>query len=211
MDAKQLILDLYSIGAFKFGSFTLKSGIQSPIYLDLRLIVSYPKILTQISEALWEKIKNLTFDLICGVPYTALPIATALSLSDNIPMVLRRKESKDYGTKKMIEGVFEKGQTCLIIEDVITSGTSVIETIDALHQEGLQVRDIAVVVDREQGGKEKLEEKGYFVHSLFGMEDLLQTLHQEGNIDSNTVEAVREFIKSSRVALLPKPQATESL
>lgn len=208
MDAKQLILDLYSIGAFKFGSFTLKSGIQSPIYLDLRLIVSYPKILAQISEALWEKIKNLTFDLICGVPYTALPIATALSLSDNIPMVLRRKESKDYGTKKMIEGVFEKGQTCLIIEDVITSGTSVIETIDALHQEGLQVRDIAVVVDREQGGKEKLEEKGYFVHSLFGMEDLLQTLHQEGNIDSNIVEAVREFIKSSRVAHLSKPQAT---
>jgi orotate phosphoribosyltransferase len=202
---QQLILDLFSVGAFKFGSFTLKSGMQSPIYLDLRVIVSYPKILTQISEALWEKIKNLSFDLICGVPYTALPIATALSLSDDIPMVLRRKESKDYGTKKMIEGVFQEGQTCLIIEDVITSGTSVLETIDSLDQEGLLVRDIAVVVDREQGGKEKLEEKGYFVHALFGMSDLLQTLHQEGKIDSKTLEDVNEFIKSSRVSHLSKP------
>lgn len=193
---QSLILDLYEIQAVKFGSFTLKSGIQSPIYIDLRVIISYPHILKQIAEQLWEKVENLSFDLLCGVPYTALPIATAISIAHEIPMVMRRKESKDYGTKKMIEGVFQPGQTCLIVEDVITSGASILETIEPLHKEGLKITDAVVVLNREQGGEKRLAEKGILLHSLLTISDLVATLQQAEKITTATAQSVREFLAS---------------
>ncbi|MBS0649962.1 MAG: orotate phosphoribosyltransferase [Verrucomicrobia bacterium] len=193
---QSLILDLYEIQAVKFGSFTLKSGIQSPIYIDLRVIISYPHILKRIAEQLWEKVENLSFDLLCGVPYTALPIATAISIAHEIPMVMRRKESKDYGTKKMIEGVFQPGQTCLIVEDVITSGASILETIEPLHKEGLKITDAVVVLNREQGGEKRLAEKGVRLHSLLTISDLVATLQQAEKITTATAQSVREFLAS---------------
>jgi uridine monophosphate synthetase len=94
------------------------------------------------------------FDLICGVPYAALPMATAMSLESYIPLIIKRKEAKSYGTKKLIEGIYQKGQNCLLVEDVITSGKSLLETIPEIEQEDLKVSDIVVVLDREQGGKQ---------------------------------------------------------
>ena len=193
-EIKSLILDLYVIQAVKFGTFTLKSGIQSPIYLDLRVIISYPAVLKKISSALVKLMTPLDFDLICGVPYTALPIATAISLDRDIPMVMRRKEAKDYGTKKLIEGVFQKGQTCLIIEDVVTSGTSILETVAPLKAEGLEIEDAIVVLNREQGGKKRLHEKGIHLHSLISIFDLLKVLFYEKKITEQTFREVNEFL-----------------
>jgi len=193
-EIKSLILDLFSIQAVKFGTFTLKSGVQSPIYLDLRVIISYPAVLKKISSALGKLIASLPFDLICGVPYTALPIATALSLDRNIPMIMRRKEAKDYGTKKLVEGKFEKGQICLIIEDVVTSGASILETVAPLKIEGLQIEDAVVVVNREQGGKERLKENGIELHSLISIFDLLKVLFHEKKISEESFREVNEFL-----------------
>lgn len=195
-EVKSLILDLYAIQAVKFGSFTLKSGIQSPIYLDLRVIISYPDILKKITNALGKLLDNLHFELLCGVPYTALPIATALSLDRHIPMVMRRKEAKDYGTKKMIEGVFHEGQVCLIIEDVITSGASILETATSLQAEGLEIEDAIVIINREQGGKEHLREKGIHLHPLISILDLLKVLFYEKKISEETFRAVNEFLSA---------------
>ncbi len=163
---------LKDLGCIKFGQFTLKSGIVSPYYIDLRPTISKPELLIEIADLIWEKVKHLSFDLICGVPYTALPFATALSLRQNIPMVLKRKEKKEYGTKKMVEGIFEKGQKCLIVEDVITSGQSILETATDLENEGLVIEDIVVLIDREQGGKELIESKNYRLHPIYSLSGL---------------------------------------
>jgi len=178
-----LILELYQIGALQFGDYTLKSGKKSNIYLDLRRIVSYPFILKSISQAIWKKVNVCEFDYVCGVPYTALPIATCISLEHHIPMVMRRKEKKDYGTKQMIEGQFTTGKSCLIVEDVITTGSSVIETADELAKVGLVVEDVVVLVDREETTLPPLHQR-YKVHTVLKLSHMLQVL-----IDSSLLHA----------------------
>lgn len=192
---EELITSLHRIDAIKFGSFTLKSGIESPIYIDLRVIVSYPGILKTVAESLWAKMDGLSFDVLCGVPYTALPMATALSLDHHLPMVMRRKEVKDYGTKRAIEGAITPGQRCLIIEDLVTSGMSVLETVRALESVELSCSDVVVLLDREQGAAGNLAECGLQLHSVFRMSQLLEVLHRRQLIDSAMLTKVENFLK----------------
>eukprot|EP00906_Rhabdomonas_costata_P034869 RCo049039 len=150
---EELVVRLFEINAVKFGQFKLKSGLISPIYLDLRVIVSFPDVLSLVAELVWEKAKGLPVELLCGVPYTALPIATVVAVTHRLPMVMRRKEKKDYGTAVSVEGSFRAGQTVLVVEDVITSGASILETNTDLTAAGLRPTHCVVVVDREQGGR----------------------------------------------------------
>lgn len=194
-----LILKLHEINAIKFGKFKLKSGIISPIYIDLRVTISYPEILKMVARAMWEKIKNLKFDLLCGIPYTALPLATVMSVENNVPMILKRKEIKDYGTKKIIEGNFSKGQTCLIVDDMITNGASKFETIEPLEKEGLLIKDLVILIDREQGGAKHLAEKGYRLHSVLTISEVLGTLKKEGKLSQELVNANLKFIADNQM------------
>ncbi len=193
---KSLIHQLFELGAIKFGNFTLKSGIASPIYIDLRVAISSPRLLVEIAKMMFEKVKGKKIDLVCGVPYTAIPIATAISIQHSIPMILKRKEKKEHGTAKLIEGIFQPDQHCLLIEDVITSGQSVFETIVSLSKEGLIVEEIAVLVDREQGGCRFLKSKGFKVHPICTITSIVEELQKQGKITPQEAINVKEFIKN---------------
>ncbi|XP_039263610.2 uridine 5'-monophosphate synthase-like [Styela clava] len=201
-----LILQLFDIGAVKFGSFKLKSGITSPVYFDLRVIISYPDILIAVCEIMWKHIESNRekFRVICGVPYTALPIATVICTTNKFPMVIRRKEAKDYGTMKIIEGVFEQGSNCLIVEDVVTSGSSVWETTVSLQDAGLTVTDAIVLLNRQQGGREMLESRGITLHSIFTLTEVVTCLNKEKKISDSMVSEVKDFIANNNT-FTPNP------
>lgn len=143
-------------------------------------------------------VKDAKCDHLCGVPYTALPIATLLSIQAKIPMLMRRKEAKGYGTKKMIEGHYKSGQKCLIIEDVVTSGSSILETVKDLHKEGLIATEAVIILDREQGGRQNLEANKVHMKSLFTMTKFIEILLSHGKITNDTAVKVQDYLKGTQ-------------
>ncbi|MEG1199935.1 MAG: orotate phosphoribosyltransferase, partial [Algoriella sp.] len=191
---EDFLLKAYELGIIKFGNFTLKSGIESPFYVDLRPLASSPQLLKTLANNLLDLVEDVDYDLICGVPYAALPMATTMSLTSNIPLIIKRKENKGYGTKRMVEGVFTEGQSCLLVEDVITSGQSLLETIDQVEREGLRVKDLVVVLDRAQGGSDKLKEQGYNVKTLFTIHEVIDILHKYHRLSDDEAKKIKDFL-----------------
>ncbi|KAJ3658535.1 hypothetical protein Zmor_010269 [Zophobas morio] len=197
---KLFAVDLYKINAIKFGEYKTKVGLITPVYCDLRVIVSYPQLLNTLAELIIEYIKKMqTFDIVCGVPYTALPIATVVSVKNSIPMVMRRKEAKDYGTKKLIEGQFKEGDNCLIVEDVVTSGSSILETVKDLKNSGIKCSDAIVLLNREQGGEKLLSENGIKMHALLSLTQLMQFLKEANCVNESVVEKVKIYLQNTQV------------
>jgi uridine monophosphate synthetase len=186
--------DLLSAGCIKFGEFTLKSGLKSPIYIDLRQIISHPKLLADVARAYLPIISNLQFSRIAALPYAAIPIATAISLAGNYPMIYPRKETKAYGTKAEIEGEYHAGETVVVIDDLATTGGSKFEAIEKLTGVGLLVRDVVVLVDRQSGAKEALEQAGYSMHAVLIISQLLDHWEASGRVEKDKIEATRQFL-----------------
>lgn len=185
---------LLDASCIKFGDFTLKSGLQSPIYIDLRRIITYPKLLAQIGAAYLPILEKLKFDRLAGLPYAAIPIATAVSLQGNYPMIYPRKEIKPYGTKAEIEGEYHAGETAVIIDDLATTGGSKFEAIEKLTGAGLVVKDVVVLIDRQSGAKESLEQAGFSLHAVLTISALLDYWERTGKVEKEKIEATREFL-----------------
>ena len=189
---------LLSAGCIKFGEFTLKSGLKSPIYIDLRQIITYPKLLEQIGAAYLPLLKDLKFDRIAGLPYAAIPIATAISLAGNYPMIYPRKEVKTYGTKAEIEGEYHAGEIIAVIDDLATTGGSKFEAIEKLTGVGLVIKDVIVLVDRQSGAKESLAQAGYSMHAVLTITEILDYWEENGKVEKDKIAETRKFLAEIR-------------
>lgn len=168
---ERLIEGMIECGALRFGDFTLTSGKKSNYYVDVKLAVTQPELLRAIAHALAPL--STGCDKIAGVELGAVPIAVAVSMETNIPYIMIRKERKEHGTQRPFEGVLERGEEVLFVEDVVTTGGTLVRAIGSLRSMGAIVSKVACVVDREEGGLEALRYAGVDLHSIVKSRDLL--------------------------------------
>jgi uridine monophosphate synthetase len=198
IDRESLVTSLYDLGAVQFGEFTLKSGEKSPVYLDLRLLISRPGTLRRVANTLMSFASKLKFDRLAGIPMAGLPIAVALSLTMDRPLVYARPEIKSHGTGREIEGECKAGETILLIDDVISGGHSKAESIAVFEAAGLKIKDMLVVVDREMGGVQQMAERGYKVHPVLTLSEILTTLARLGRVKKKQHKEVMEWLEKRK-------------
>ena len=199
-DHATLVRRLFEIGAIRFGEFTLKSGMKSPFYIDLRVVISFPDVLENIGRLMAAEVTRCGADRIAGIPYAGLPLAVAASLAAKLPLIYPRREEKGYGTKRRIEGVFTAGERVVLIDDIITDGASKFEAIEPLEGAGLVVKDLVILIDREQGGRELLTAKGYTLHSVLTISECFEEWERTGVVDAELLRQSRDFLRTTRVA-----------
>jgi orotate phosphoribosyltransferase len=163
---------LIDCGAIKFGKFILTSGKESSYYVDIKMASTNPKVLKEIAQDMAKLISNDNVDVLAGMELGAVPLAVALSLELQIPYVIIRKEKPNHGTGKQLIGKAESGQNALIVEDVATTGGSVVKALRVLREEGLSVDKVLVVVDREEGAEENLKDENIELIPLVKASDL---------------------------------------
>ncbi|MEZ4768821.1 MAG: orotidine-5'-phosphate decarboxylase [Caldilineales bacterium] len=196
--AAPLILALHDAGCVRFGEFTLASGRQSPVYLDLRRMAGDPALLRQAAAAYAALLQPLQFDRLAAVPYAALTIGTAVALATDRPLIYPRKEVKTHGTGQTIEGPFAAGERAVVVEDLVTSGGSVLRALETLRSAGLQVADAVVLIDREQGGMENLAAAGCRLHAAFTMTQVVDTLAAAGRLSTAQVATVKAYLTQDK-------------
>lgn len=176
----RLVEILKRANCIKLGRFVLSSGGESTIYIDLRSILSHPREFRALAELSTTAIRGLRFDILAGVESSGIPLATALALLLEKPMIYVRKEAKAHGTRRLIEGDFRPGLRALLIDDVATTGSSLERAVSALRSEGLEVEDAFVVVDRGEGARERLAALGVRLTSMITLSQLLSSLERHG-------------------------------
>ncbi len=200
MDINTFARKLHELEVVKFGRFTLKSGMISPFYLDLRQILKDPAFMDQVAAALDEKARNLSFDVVAGIPYTAVPLAALMAVKMDKPLIIPRKEKKTYGTGGNIMGHFSPGDRCLVVDDLITTGGSKVETAEVLKAQGLAVEDFLVILDRRgSDAGDDLDREGYRLTALYTLDEVLTGLRDEGLLSSEKEDEIRRFLKGGEI------------
>jgi uridine monophosphate synthetase len=202
-DPGNLAEDLLRIGAVKFGAFRLKlhdkdpSAPLSPIYVDLRLLRSDPSARTRAVSALGEIASRLEWDVLADVPTAATPLVAILADRTGSSMVSPRKDEKSHGLSQKLDGWAEPGQVALVVDDLITRADSKLEAIQVLRENGLVTKDVLVLLDRQQGGREALEGKGFRLHSVLQLKAILDHYDAKGLVPSPMIASVRSYLASN--------------
>lgn len=192
---RKIARKLYEVGGIKFGEFTLTSGKTSPYYVDLRIVPSYPELFDEVAETCTATVEKIgRKGKIAGIPTGGLPLATLVSHKLELPLLYVRKRKKSHGRKKGVEGEFEGGNIVLI-DDVATTGGSIMEGAETVRGKGGTVKDAVVILDREEGAEEALEEKGINLHSCFRISELIDYLREDSILDDEKYSLVKEYLE----------------
>jgi uridine monophosphate synthetase len=197
---EDVIRQMYEIGAIRFEPVTLKSGLVSPYYNNLRVLASYPPLLRKVAALMAQTMQaaGVQPDLLVGIAEAGIPLAVALSQHTDIPAGYVRSSAKQHGTKRMVEGAWQPGSTAVLVDDVVSDGASKLEVLGHLQEAGLQVRDIVVLVDRGQGGPELMSRHGLNCHAAVKMDDVLDILLNAGHITPQQVEVSHRFMQEAK-------------
>lgn len=183
-------------GIVKYGNFTLKSGKKSTIYFDFKRLISFPELMNDISDSIYSMFMSTNVTVV-GVPIGAIPLAANISSRHNIPMLMLRSGVKDHGTKKLIEGE-TFGKPCIVVEDVTTTGSSVLEALTKLEKNGIKVSQVVIILDREKGALKMLRDNGWNVKTLLTMSDFINKSHISMN-DNNVASYSNQKIDLGNV------------
>jgi orotate phosphoribosyltransferase len=196
---KQVGILLIKNNAIKFGDYILSSGKKSPYYIDLRQTISSPITMDWIGNSLTRIIINEIgrdkIDKILGVPTAGVPFATVVSQKLGIPLIYYRQARKEHGVRKKVEGILDRNDRVLVVDDLITTGESVIEAAEVVRDQGGVVNEMVVLLDREQGGQQRLRSCRIEPHVLFKISDAMAWLHNVGLIDDEIFETLKKYIE----------------
>ena len=199
---------LWDLGAVQFGDFTLgRTTHHSPIYVNLRLLIGKPRALKRAARLMHQKVQTLqamrhphvaAFDRVAGIPFGGLHLATAFSLISNVPMVYIHPSKDRETTEPFLEGIYQRGDTVLLLDDLVTGGGNVIETAAFLRMTGLKVKDVVVLLDRQEGANERLHAHGYNLISILSLETMLNYLMASGKIEEDWYRKSIDYVLSHR-------------
>ena len=195
---KEFAIFLYKNNIIRFGNFTLASGKNSSYYVDLRLIPSYPhqfrKMIKNLQNLIVEKTGLDDFDCLASVPTGGLVVTSALAIEIVKPLIYVRSKPKEHGTTKSIEGKISAGMKVMMVDDVMTTGTSVLNGINQLKEAGLLVSDLYVIINRLEGGDKTLSDIGVQTHQLTDILEITDILFQEKLIDKEIFEKIKNQV-----------------
>jgi len=194
------VKEFYRVGIIRFGKFKLSSGIESPYYIDLRRLYSFPDLAFKVINELI-KIINVEYNAVAGVATGGIPLAAYIAFTKRIPLGYVRVERKSHGMESKVEGVLE-GRKVLIVDDVATTGQSLLTSAKALKALNANVVAAAAVVDREQGAREVLASEGIKLYTLITVTEIFNVLLKEGLIDNATYKEVMEYTLRFKVRRL---------
>jgi len=196
---KQVGILLIKNNAIKFGDYILTSGRRSPYYIDLRQTISSPITMDWIANSLTRIIINEIgkdkIDRILGVPTAGIPFATVVSQKLGLPLIYYRQARKEHGVRKKVEGILERNDRVLVVDDLITTGESVIEAAEVVRDQGGVVNELVVLLDREQGGQDRLRTSRIEPHILFKISDAMTWLHAVGLIGDEIYRMIKEYVE----------------
>ena len=193
---------LKKINAIEFGTFKLSTGKVTPYYIDLRVIPSFPDAFTRVSEIFMNNIKNEisveSFDRLAGIPAAGLPLSAITAYFLKKPFLYIRKKQKLTGRERRVEGIIMPGDKILLVDDLITTGLSLKNSALAVRAEGGIVSDAFVLLDREEGGRERLADIGVNLHAVLGIKEVAKKLYEMNAIEENELKIILNQIKTSK-------------